>query len=388
MSRVLIIGGGIIGVASAYFLAHSGRQVLLVERSNTFGGLTTAASLQAVRAQFHDPVNIAFMSASLSFYEEFTARLDLPDHDIGFRQQGYLFVTSDESAIPRLRERVAFQHAHGLTDVEFLAANDLHRRFPYLAAEALAATFRQRDGWLSAHEALLGFRQAARRLGAEMRLNTPVTGFVRQGDRVVGVQTPDGNLEGDAVIIAVGPFSGQLAQLAGVELPLEPVRRHRLVIGEHHLIPHDAPMTIDQDTGAHWRPEGPGAALAWAEPEPPSLPSWDVTPDRNFPFRVLEGVSRLCPFWEEVVETLPRSQVFLHAGQYTMTPDHNPLIGPAPGGDGLWINSGYSGHGVMAAPAGAQLLADLLSGARPLSDNPFAPDRPTLQHGGGEKMVI
>jgi sarcosine oxidase subunit beta len=147
-------------------------------------------------------------------------------------------------------------------------------------------------------------------------------------------------------------------------------------------------MTIDQDTGAHWRPEGPGAALAWAEPEPPSPPSYEVTPDPNFPFRVLEGVSRLCPFWEEVAATLPRRQVFLHAGQYTLTPDHNPLIGPVPGVEGLWINSGYSGHGVMAAPAGGQLLAELMSGQRDRLDNPFAPDRAFPEHEGGEQMVI
>ncbi|MDW8269283.1 MAG: FAD-dependent oxidoreductase, partial [Anaerolineae bacterium] len=362
MTRVLIIGGGIIGVASAYFLAEAGFAVVVLERGPTLGGLTTAASLQAVRAQFHDPVNIAFMKASLAFYAEFAQRLELPDHDIGFHQQGYLFVTADETAVPALQARVAFQHRHGLTDVEFLAGEELHRRFPYLAPTALAATFRQGDGWLSAHEALLGFRQAARRRGAEFRLRAEVTGFLRQGERVVGVQLGEEPLGADAVVIAAGPFSGVVAEWAGVQLPLTTVRRHRLVIGEHPLIPGWAPMTIDQDTGAHWRPEGPGAALAWAEPEPPSPPSFEVTPDPNFPFRVLEGVSRLCPFWEEVAATLPRRQVFLHAGQYTLTPDHNPLIGPVPGVEGLWINSGYSGHGVMAAPAGAQLLADLMAG--------------------------
>lgn len=388
MARVLIIGGGIIGVASAYFLAEAGFEVVVLERGTTLGGLTTAASLQAVRAQFHDPVNIAFMKASLAFYAEFARRLDLPGHDIGFHPQGYLFVTADEAAVPALQARVAFQHRHGLTDVEFLAGEELHRRFPYLAPVALAATFRQGDGWLSAHEALLGFRQAARRRGAEFRLRAEVTGFLREGDRVVGVRLGDETLGGDAVVIAAGPFSGIVAGWAGVQLPLTTVRRHRLVIGEHPLIPGWAPMTIDQDTGAHWRPEGPGAALAWAEPEPPSPPSFAVTPDPNFPFRVLEGVSRLCPFWEEVAASLPRRQVFLHAGQYTLTPDHNPLIGPVPGVEGLWINSGYSGHGVMAAPAGAQLLADLMAGRRSLADNPFAPDRTFPKHEGGEKMVI
>lgn len=389
---IIIIGGGMAGVASAYFLAQSGQRVILLERGMTFGWLTTGASLQAVRAQFGDPVNIAFMRESLSFYEHFGEHLGLPGYDIGFHQQGYLFVTSEEAAVPALQERVAFQHAHGLTDVEFLRDDELHQRFPYLAPEALAATFRQRDGWLSAHEALDGFRRAARRFDdgrrAEFHLNTPVEALLQRGGRVVGVVTPAGPLEADAVVIACGPFSSLVARMAGAELPIEAVRRHRLVIGEHHLIPGWAPMTIDQDSGAHWRPEGPGAALAWAEPEPPAPPSFDVRPDPNFPFRVLEGVYRLCPFWGDVVETLPRSQVFLHAGQYDMTPDHNPIIGPVPGFEGLWVNAGFSGHGVMAAPGGARLLADLLTGARPLAGNPFAPDRPFAHGGEGEKMVI
>ena len=132
-------------------------------------------------------------------------------------------------------------------------------------------------------------------------------------------------------------------------------------------------MTIDQDTGAHWRPEGPGAALAWAQPhEPPGEPVDEVMPNPMFPFEVLEGVSRLCPFWEDVAESLKRDQVFLTAGQYTVTPDDKPVIGPHPDVAGLYFNLGYSGHGVMAAPGGGRLLADLVTGRMEDEDNPFS----------------
>ena len=388
MPRILVIGGGIIGVATAYFLGKAGFEVHLQEREITLGALTTAASLQAVRAQFADPVNIAFMKESLGFYEAFADQLDLPGYDIGFHQQGYLFVTSDEAAAARQRQRVAFQRSHGLEDVEYLESEDLHRRFPYLAKQALAATFRQRDGWISAHEALLGFRQAARRYDVHFHLKTEVLNLLSRGDRVVGVHTPDRDWEADAVVLAAGPFTAHLARTADVDLPLQPVRRHRVVIGAHEAIPHWAPMTIDEDTGAHWRPEGPGAALAWAEPEPPSPPQRHVSPDSGFPFRVLEGVYRLNPFWLDVAETLTRSNIFLHAGQYTVTPDHNPLIGPAPDRPGLWVISGFSGHGVMAAPASAHLLADLLAGHLDPDGNPYAVDRPGLEAAEGEKMVL
>ena len=147
-------------------------------------------------------------------------------------------------------------------------------------------------------------------------------------------------------------------------------------------------MTIDEDTGAHWRPEGPGAALAWAEPEVPSPPQRHVSPDPKFTFRVMEGVYRLNPFWLDVAETLTRDNIFLHAGQYTVTPDHNPIIGPVEERPGLWVISGFSGHGVMATPASARLLADLISGKINADGNPFSLTRASLYDGSGEKMVI
>ena len=113
-----------------------------------------------------------------------------------------------------------------------------------------------------------------------------------------------------------------------------------------------------------------------------------MSPDPNFTFRVMEGVYRLNPFWLEVAETLKRDNVFLHAGQYTVSPDHNPLIGPVPGHPGLWVISGFSGHGIMATPASTRLLADLMSGRVPLDENPYAVDRPGLEATEGEQMVL
>ena len=132
-------------------------------------------------------------------------------------------------------------------------------------------------------------------------------------------------------------------------------------------------MVIDQDTGAHWRPEKPGAALAWAQPqEPPGEPMDDVRPNPMFVHEVMEGVSRLCPFWIDVAESLKRDQVYVSAGQYTVTPDDKPIIGPHPEIEGLFFNTGYSGHGIMGAPGGGRLLADLVAGRAYDETNPFS----------------
>jgi sarcosine oxidase subunit beta len=386
LADVVIVGGGISGAAAAFFLSRAGLKPLIVERLPALAALTTAQSMEAMRAQFVEPENVAMMCESIAFYEEFAQRTGLAGYDIGVHQQGYLFLTTQPDGPLVLGQRVASQHCLGLTDVEFLTGDAVRARFPYVCAEVSAGTFRQRDGWLSAHEAAHGFARAS---GAPALLNTTVTGILVAGGRVTGVQTDRGPIAAPVVVLATGPYSKRAAALAGVELPLRIVRRHRLTIGQHPLIPQDAPMVIDQDSGAHWRPESPGAALAWAQAhEPPGEPVDQVIPNPMFPFEVLEGVSRLCPFWVEVAGSLKRDQVFLTAGQYTITPDDKPIIGPHPDIEGLFFNLGYSGHGVMAAPGGGRLLADLVVNPAADGENPFSFRRLASLEGVEHKRLL
>jgi sarcosine oxidase subunit beta len=369
-AKVVIVGGGISGAASAFYLARAGLEAIIIERLSVLAGLTTSLSMEGMRAQFIEPELVAMMRESIAFYERFSANTGLSDYDIGIHQQGYLFLTTQCDGLKNLRQRVEGHHRLGLTDVELLDGDQVRRRFPYLSQNVTAGTFRQRDGWLSAHEAAHGFTRAS---GARIVLNITVTGITVSSGRVTGVTTQRGPIATPVVVLAAGPYSARVAALTGVELPLQIVRRHRLTIGEHALVPQGAPMTVDQDTGAHWRPESPGAALAWAQPaEPPSEPTDNVQPNRMFAFEVLEGVSRVCPLWLEIAGSLKRDQVFLTAGQYTVTPDDKPIIGPHPDVAGLFFNLGHSGHGVMAAPGSGRLLADLVTGQADDADNAFS----------------
>jgi sarcosine oxidase subunit beta len=373
MADAVIVGGGISGAASAFFLARAGLKPVIVERLPMLAALTTAQAMEGVRAQFLEPENVALMREGISFYESFAERTGLPGVDIGLHQQGYLFATAQVEGVETFRRRVETQHGLGLTDVVFLDGLEARRRFPYLAHTVTAATFRQRDGWVSAHEAAHGFARASR---AQTLLSTEVVDFITSGGCIGGVVTDRGSIATPVVVLAAGPYSARVAARLGIALPLQIVRRHRLTIGQHPLIPQEAPMTIDQDTGAHWRPESPGAALAWAQQEePPGEPADQVLPNPMFPFDVLEAASRLCPFWIEVAESLRRDQVFLNAGQYTITPDDKPIVGPSPDVKGLYFNLGHSGHGIMGAPGAGHLLADLVTGARDDAENPFSYQR-------------
>nr|MBC7244788.1 FAD-binding oxidoreductase [Chloroflexota bacterium] len=369
---VVVIGGGIIGCATAFYATRAGFDTVVLERRDGLGTLTTAASEECFRAQFDEPENVKMMQESIAVFENFPDVVGVPDCDIHIHQQGYLFLTMEEHRVELLRKRVEHQHRIGLLDVEFLEGDEVRRRFPYVGPDVLAATFRAKDGWLSAHELTYGFAKGS---SAFFALRTEATGIRLDGQGVAAVMTTRGEIATRCAVIAAGPFSGVVASWVGLQLPLTNLRRQKVVIGNLPIVPRDAPMHIDADMGPYWRPEVGGAALGWALPEEPSEPMEQVPTDWTFPAVVLDGVSRLVPFWQEVAEKLTRENVFLSAGQYTCTPDNKPIIGPCPDIPGLYFNLGYAGHGIMASAGGARLLVDLILDPAANARNPFRYER-------------
>ena len=372
---VVVIGGGIVGAATAFYAARAGLRTILVERRSGLATLTTTRSLEGVRAQFEDAEDIAMMRESLGVFERFAEAVGVPGLDVSFHQQGYLFLSQTQDGAARIAERVARQHAAGLADVELLSGPDARRRFAFLAEDVTAAAFRQRDGWVASHEATYGFIAGAGHC-ASVRLETEVEGFDVSQGRLRAVLTSRGPIATPRAVIAAGPFSGRVASLAGLTIPFFALRRHRGGIKAHRLIPRGAPMTVSLDTGAHWRPEGPGAWIGWsgALDEQPEEPREQVTAEWTFPALALEAIARFTPFWDEVAATLTQANVTVEAGQYDMTPDAKPLIG-ATEVEGLFLNAGYSGHGVMGSPAGARLCVDVMLGRVPHAENAFRPSR-------------
>jgi sarcosine oxidase, subunit beta len=377
---LVVVGGGIVGAATAYFAAGAGLDVVLLEKRPALATLTTPVSTGAFRLQFDNPEEIALVREGVELFCRFGEATGLEGYDLGLRRQGYLFCATDEAGAERQRRWVEAQHAWGLHDVEILAGDEVRYRFPHIGPNVVQARFRAGDGWLKPTALTVGYARAS---GATICLSTPATGFELAGGRVAGVRTPRGTIACRDVVLAAGPFSGVVARLAGLDLDLRPRRRMKLVIPDLPDVPPDAPMTIDEESVAHWRPALNGAYALFTDPTTPvSEPLDDVPPSAAFAFDLLDPASpralaRISPFWARVWERGGPDWV-LQAGQYEYTPDHRPYLGPS-GLDGLHLNCGYSGHGIMASAGGSRLVVDLLLGRMQQADNPFRFDREIVE---------
>ncbi len=369
----VIIGGGIVGVASAFWLSKAGLDTVLVEMRDGLSTLTTANSAECFRAQFTEPAMAALAKASIEIYENFAEVIGIPGYDISLRQQGYLFITDDPDMVQDLRAAVEKHHSLGVTDSEFLTGEEIRARFPYVSPAVVAGTFRQKDGWLSVHEATQGFAKGS---SAQFLLRTKAIGIEVDSQGVCGVKTTRGEISTRIVVNAAGPFASEIGRMVGLDLPLEPVRRQKAFIAcERGKIPEDAPMTIDLARDAYWRPEPGGAIIGWVDPdEPVSEPTEELPTDWDFPAITLEKLTVLCPFWAEIADDLKKEDVRVSAGQYVYTPDDQPLIGPVPEVPGFYLNCGYWA-GVMLSPMAGKWLADLVTGAMKPEDNPLRPTR-------------
>ena len=377
---VVVIGGGIVGTATAFWLSRAGLDVVVLEMRDGLSTLTTPASAECFRAQFTEPAMAELAIPSIEMFENFDDVVGIPDYHISIKQQGYLFLTDNPDTVDDLEENVEQQHKLGVTDSEFLVQDEILARFPYISPSVLAATFRQRDGWLSCHETTQGF---AKGCDARFFINTKTTGIQLDQKGICGVETNRGTLQCRTVINAAGPFAGEIGRMVNLELPLEPVRRQKVYLTTSVTVPQDAPFTVNVDNNSYWRPEPGGVIIGWVDSdEPVSQPSEKVHTDWEFPAIALDKVKRLTPLFEDVERAVRQPDMNTSAGFYVYTPDDQPLIGPAPEVPGFYVNCGYWA-GVMLSPEAGKRIADLVTGKMDPKDNPLRPTR--YKEGLGKK---
>jgi sarcosine oxidase subunit beta len=361
-AEVVIIGGGIVGSSIAYHLVAAGcTSVLVVERETAQGKGSTGKSMGGVRAQFSTPVNIQMSLYSIPFYASFDERLG---HPAGYRPQGYLFCATSDSHLAYLRANYEKQVAMGLKDVRLIAADEIRGMFPQLRSDdILGGSFCASDGFVDPYSAMIGFMTWAADHGAKLWKNATVTGIQRNQQGIAAVETTKGTVATRIAVDCAGPWAASVAKMADVDLPVEPLRRMLVPTEPFDQFPHSAPMIIDMSNGFHFRPEGLGFLLAWNDPE--ETPGYKTDFESAFIEKILTRAADRVPRFENLAVNPKRAW----AGLYEMTPDHHPILGAAPGVPGFFLANGFSGHGVMHAPATGKILSDLiLSGNTDLVD--------------------
>ncbi|HYO36452.1 MAG TPA: FAD-binding oxidoreductase [Geodermatophilus sp.] len=356
-ASVVVIGGGVTGLATAYELARAGvRDVVLVDR-DAFGAGSTCKAAGGVRAMFSDPVNITLGARSLETFRDFPARFG---QEIDFAAVGYLFLLSTPEAVAAFEDAVALQNSLGVPS-RMIDVAEAQRLSPLIAADGLlAAAFSPTDGHCTPESVVLGYASAARRAGATLLPHCAATGLEVGDGRVTAVHTAAGTIRTDAVVCAAGAWSAEVGGWAGVDLPVTPLRRQVLVTEPVPGLDPHTPFTIDFATSFYFHREGRGLLMGMSDPD--ETPGFRLTRSDAWLPRLGEAIERRAP------ELAGVGVASGWAGLYEMTPDHNALIGRADEVEGFLYATGFSGHGFLMGPAVGEVVRDLYLGRETLVD--------------------
>ena len=364
-ASVVIIGGGVMGLSTAYHLARAGvPDVVLVERGELGCGSTSKAA-GGVRAQFSDAVNIELGARSLRTFETFR---DTFDQEIDLCQVGYLFLLDRPEDVREFEKNIALQNKLGVPS-RLIDVAEAKALSPLISTEGLlAAAYSPTDGHCTPESVVNGYAGAARRAGARLVRDCTVTDIVVSGGAITHVVTDRGSIATDTVICAAGAWSRGLGALVGVDLPVEPLRRQILTTAPIPGLDPHTPFTIDFSTSFYFHGEGRGLLLGMSDP--------DETPG----FKLAESDGWLTGLGTAIERRAPGlSEVGLRAGWaglYEMTPDHNALVGEADGVSRFLYATGFSGHGFLMGPAIGEVMRDLYLGRSPVVDvSPLTADR-------------
>jgi sarcosine oxidase subunit beta len=346
-ASIVIIGGGVMGASMAYHLAKAGlRDVVLLERESFFGQGASGRNAGGIRYQFSTEINIRLSQLSLPMLDAFEEEIGQP---IDIRHCGYLFLLTNEADVESFRQIVEVQHRLGV-QTEWLNPVEIRHRLPMMRLDdVLAGTWHAKDGLADPNGVVMGYVNAARRLGVKLFTDTAVTAIETRSGKVSAVVTNHGRIETPRVSNAAGPWAAAIGKMVGLDLPIVPIRRQWLTTTPLPAIPEDFPFVIDFAQSLYFHREGQGLLTGMSNPD--QAAGNDQSVDPEWELVAMEAAAKRIPLLETagVASRL--------AGLYEVTPDAHPILGATPL-EGFYVCAGFSGHGFMHGPICGKLLAE------------------------------
>jgi len=361
---ILIIGAGIVGCSIAYHLAGLGAPKVVVVEKNLICSGATGKSAGGIRQQFATEVNVRLSLESVQMFHRMKDELGI---DPEFRQVGYLFMASTPKELDLFRRQAEFQQRYRIP-VRITSPDDIGRIVPYVRLDdIIGGAFCPTDGYAAPYEVTMGYASAARRLGVTINEQRAVTGILREGDRVAGVETSRGPIEARVVVNAAGPEGGVVGAMAGLNIPVKPYRRQIFTTGPLPEFNQEPPLTVDYHRNWYFRGEMGGCLFSGPKDDESTFNTnvdWEHLAES-----VAMAVAR--------VPILGKADVKRGwAGSYDTSPDNNAILGAVPELPGFYLATGHSGHGFMHGPATGKLMAELiLTGKTSIDIGVFSLDR-------------
>ena len=347
-AEVVVIGGGIMGASTAYHLARRGcTDVVVLEAGEMFGLGSTGLNAGGIRYQFATKVNVELSKLSIGMMETFA---DDMGQEVGLRRCGYLFMLDREADLAQFRANVALQNSLGVPS-RVVSASEIAELAPEVdIAGIIGGTWCPLDGLVDPNGLLQGYVSNARRLGATLSTSTPAVGIDVSGGRVQRVVTKMGAIDTPTVVIAGGPWSRQIGAMAGIDLPIQPIRRQIAVTGPIPGLRPNFPFVIDFSRSLYFHREGNGILTGMSNRDEPA--GFDTRVDQDWRLHHVENAIERLPLLADA------EIVAEWAGLYEVTPDDQPILGRIPQVSGLLACAGFSGHGLMHGPAAGLLMAE------------------------------
>ncbi len=356
---VVVIGGGVIGASITFHLASMGvGRVILVERRHLAAG-STGTSSGLVRMHYDNPLEAEIALKSFDVFRHFD---EIVGGDCGFVQTGFVRTVKPHN-LEALQANVQMLQELGV-NTRLISGDELHQMAPYLHTDDIPfAAFEPDSGYADPHLTTMGFANAARRRGAQLFQGVEVRGIDVREDRVAGVQTSQGHIATPVAVNAAGPWGGLVAAMAGVQIDTEIMHHQVAVVQAPPEVPWPHLTVIDRLHHTYLRPESGRLTLIGASHDnyaiaPDQLDAYSENLTYETQYRVLE---RLCARIPAMETAAVRKG---HAGIYLNSRDKHALLGPAPGIEGFYCATGFSGHGFKEAPIVGQALAEWIVGGR------------------------